>query len=140
MAARRLVAVMLLLLALSTLAAALVPAPPRRGGTTTDSRTEPGTRILPAPRPAGRLVRATLDAGRPRTIVLQDGDQLRLTVRAPVADQVEIAGFGLVEPVEPRTPAVFDLIADRPGSYTVRLLRPARTVGLVRVQRGALTR
>jgi hypothetical protein len=42
-------------------------------------------------------------------------------VSARVPGNVEVTGLGLLEAVSPGTPAVFDLLASRPGSYDVVL-------------------
>lgn len=140
MAARRLVVAMLVMLALSTLAAALVPrAAPKPGkqNTVPARGATPRRPALPPPAPAaGRLRRSTLaaDARRPTTVTVARGDQLLLRVAAATADQVEIEGLGQVQPVQPGTPALFDLLADRPGLFAVRLVDSGRRVGSIRVR------
>jgi hypothetical protein len=131
MAARRLLVVMLILLVTSTLAAALVPPPPERDGTTS-STTSPRTSPVP---PGGELVRAKIDAGakRAETVRVPLGDQLALTVSSRRAGQVEIPALGLLEDVVPRSPARFDILAIRAGSFDVRLLEPARKVATIEV-------
>ena len=45
---------------------------------------------------------------------------LRVSARQP--GSVEIPALGLIQPVEPGTPAQFDLLASRPGRYDVHLV------------------
>jgi hypothetical protein len=133
MAARRLVIVLLVMLAVSTIAAALVPAPSRdTGGTTATTRTAAATAPAPAA-PAGALVHGALDAGAPQPgrIHVRLGDELTLLVRAAATDQVEIGGYGLVEPVARQAPAEFDLLVDEGGRFPVRLVDGRRLIGTI---------
>jgi hypothetical protein len=128
-AARRLLIVMLVLLVTSTVAAALVPPPPEREETTS-STTSPSTSPIPTD---GVLLKATLetDTTRPQRIELPLGDQLALRVLSRRAGQVEIRGLGLVEDVMPLSPARFDILATRAGTFEVRLLEPRRHIGTI---------
>lgn len=140
MAARRLLILMLVLLAVSTLAAALVPPQAQReeAATTDRNRTEPKRAAERRP-PPGRLVRRTIEVAPQgaTTIRLRRGDQLALTVRSGVADQVEIPAFGLIEDLTADAPARFDLLADRTGVFEVRLLAARRTIGKIDVRPAA---
>ncbi len=136
MVARRLVILMVVLFAASALAAALAPQPPV--GEEEETTTEPAVSAPPAAAERGRLVRATLNAGgrKPRTIELREGDQLALLVRSETPGQVEIPALGLLDHVDPDTPARFDLLGERIGRLEVRLVEPPRTVGTIEVSRG----
>lgn len=129
--ARRLLVFVAILMGLTALAAGLA-APPRtvpRGGVE-----EP---ILGTPvKPASPAVEQTLELREPHTIAVNEGDELRLTVQGDVLDSVELVGLGLIEPVAPDTPAVFDVLADRPGSYPIRLVDSGEHVGRLRVTPG----
>jgi hypothetical protein len=135
MAARRLLLILLILLAISTVAAFLAPAP--RDGV--NDRSTP-RRTTPAPRhaeePRGRLVHASMDASEPRpaTVRLHVGDQLSLRVRSDVSDQAKIAGLGLIEAVDRDAPARFNVLADTPGKFAVRLVRRHERVGTIAVE------
>ena len=136
MAARRLVIVMLMLLGISTLAAALAPPRSERtGSSSTTTRTTRSTTLTP---PGGELVRAAIDAQaeRPQRIRIDLGDQLSLEVKTTRAIQVEIAGLGLTDNAAPLSPARFDLLADRKGSFEVRLQESRRKLGVVEVRAG----
>ena len=138
MAARRLLILMLLLLAVSTLAAALVPPQGEREETASDGGTaatepRPGRK---SQQPPGALVRRTIDVAPHGAdeIELRRGDQLALTVRSGVADQVEIPAFGRLEDLTPEDPARFNLLPDRTGVFEVRLLAARRVIGRIRVR------
>jgi hypothetical protein len=139
MAARRLLIVLVILLSISTLAAIVAP-PPDQGADeeemtdTTRSRTD---RRGGAAR--GKLVRAAMEVGegQPSTVRLEVGDQLSLRVRSRQVKQIEITGLGLVEDAERGAPARFDVFADHPGRFDVRLLGRERTVGRIVVERPA---
>jgi hypothetical protein len=137
MAARRLLILMLVLLAVSTLAAALVPPQGQREEST--SRTEAAgkgsKRAGKGRSPPGRLVKRTIEVRRQRseTIELRRGDQLALTVRSGATDQIEVPAFGVIEDVAPGDPARFDLLPDRTGVFSVRLLEARRTIGSIEV-------
>lgn len=59
--------------------------------------------------------------GPPPVRTVRGGAHVLLRVQAGAAGNVEIPGLGLIEPVAPGTPAVFDLLATRPGRYDVSL-------------------
>lgn len=88
------------------------------------------------PRTAGKLVHARLDAGPPHreTIVLRRGDQLGLVVRSGGFDQVEIRAFGVLEDVAGEDPARVDLLADREGTFPIRLIEARQTIGRIEVR------
>jgi hypothetical protein len=135
MVARRLMIAMLVMLAIASLTAVLLPDPAERDDPTTTTGA-PRISADQSRRGAGRLVRATLEASvpRPRMIRVDAGDQLALRVEADRAGQVEIGGFGQLEDVYPPAPARFNLLMNRPGTFPVRLLDPARTIGKIVVQ------
>jgi hypothetical protein len=132
MAARRLILVLLVLLFVSSLAAALVPI--ERSGDSTETSTT--TRAVAPHPPAGKEIVERIDARerKPETIRMRVGDQLQLTVGSRAPDQVEIVRLDLLEPIDLGAPARFDLLADEPGTYTIRLLEARRTVGKLLVK------
>src|SRR3954452_1400241 len=90
--------------------------------------------VLGAPeKPASPPDERTLDLNEPQTIAIDEGEELRLTVQGDELDTVELVGLDLLQPVAPDTPAVFDVLADRSGSYPIRLLDGDRRVGRLRV-------
>ena len=86
-------------------------------------RSRERSRDLPAAEPRRAPARVThieFAAGkrRPRRR-LAAGEHAIVTVEVERPGQVEIAGLGLSSAAEPRTPARFDVLADRPGSHDV---------------------
>jgi hypothetical protein len=138
MAARRLLIVMLVLLGLSTLAAALVPPQARRGGTAGETETTEIEPPSPEGRlPEGRLLSAAIEIGGPRVpvVLVRVGDQLSLLVRSKRPGQVSIPAFGLIETVDPFSPARFDILAEEAGSYPIRLSEVRGAAGRIEVRR-----
>ena len=133
MATRRLLIVMLVLLGISALAAALVPGQRLNQGT--DSSSSTTTEETTAVVPQGRLLTATINAARTKqqAVRITLGDELILLVKANLRDDVEIPALGVVEPVDPVTPARFDLLPPQTGSYPVRLVTEHRRVGRLQV-------
>ena len=135
MAARRLVVVMLVLLAISTLATALLPRPDDKSAPAPTTTTkQPKVEPPPSPKLTGLLLVARMNAaGAPKTVRIERGDELRLEVEAPFGADVEIPGYGLVEPVTPFAPASFDFLATDRGTFPVRVFDPQQLVGRVLV-------
>ena len=65
---------------------------------------------------------------------VRGGTRVVVRVQAAIAGDVEIPGLGLSTPVAPGTPAVFDILAERPGRYDVVL----RSIAGERTQLGSL--
>ena len=83
---------------------------------------------VPASRPAPAGAPATLNVafrhpvrGAPPVRDVRRGARVVVRVQAGTPGDVEIAGLGLIQPAAPGAPAVFDLIATRPGRYDVSL-------------------
>ena len=133
MLGRRLLLLLAVLLGLTALATSLAPRP---GGSGRGSATP-----APAPsantRPAGgsepsRIVEKTLvaDAGaRPTVILARVGDTIRLMVKGDVLDSVEVVGLDEIEPVEPGSPARFEVLAEERGDHAIRLIDADRRIG-----------
>ena len=144
MAARRLIFILLGLLALSTVIAALLPPQPsgdkskqdqRSGATGTGTTGSQNSLLNPdkEPAPVPGLVRARIEVSNsaPKTIRVEPGDRLVLSVDAGFGDDVEIPAFGLTETMTPYSPAVFDLIVRRPGTYPIMTVESNRVVGQI---------
>ena len=63
------------------------------------------------------------DASTPRRRGLDAGRSAELLVEVDDAGQVEIPGLGLSAAANPLTPARFDVLEDRPGSYPILFAR-----------------
>ena len=138
MAARRLLILMLVLLVASTLAATLISPQAEREETTSRRERTSGERGRDGTQhQLGNRVSKTIhaSAGGTERIRLRLGDQLALSVRSATADQVEIPALGLIDDVDPGAPARFDILAETPGKFEVRLLDARRTVGRITVRR-----
>ena len=137
MVARRLLILLLVLLGISTLAAALAPvkSPKDKTTTTTPRLTTPSA---PPAKSAG-LFKYTIDANSKNVNVVElyVGEELLLTVKSKLYDQVSIPKLGQIEPVSPGFAAKFDLYLNQRGTYAVRLVGANRLVGRLRVSPGA---
>jgi hypothetical protein len=134
---RRLLVLFAVLLGLTALATSLAPRPtvrPDRAGPSVATRS-PSPSPTPS-RQASRRIERTIsaDAGRARARVrARTGDVLALTVRGDLLDGVEITGLGKLEPIEPGSPARFEMLLDTPGEFRVMLADAQRAVGLIEV-------
>jgi hypothetical protein len=134
---RRLLVLFAVLLGLTALATSLAPRPtvPRSGVLSPT----PSPTATPAPErsaTASRRIEQTItaDPGHRRArIEARVGDILALTVRGDVLDGVEIAELGELEPIEPGSPARFEVLLDRRGELRVSLLDAERLIGLIEV-------
>jgi hypothetical protein len=61
------------------------------------------------------------------------GDVIRLVVRAPSADVVEVNTLAVEEPVDANEPAQIVFVADRAGRFRVRLRDAGDAIGTLRV-------
>jgi hypothetical protein len=113
------------LLLVATLAASIAPRPP-----------------APAPPPSGLPAsaegatierRISADAGASTSITLRRGEQLRLEVAGDVLDSVLLEGLDRMDGIEPLTPARFEVLAERPGVYPIRLVEADRRVGRLEI-------
>jgi hypothetical protein len=134
---RRLLVLFAVLLGLTALVTSLAPRP---------TVTRPGlAQVTPTPTPSPaparpattsrRIVKTmSADARHPRTTIhARVGDVLALTVRGDLLDGVEIADAGKLEPIEPGSPARFELLLDRRGELRVDLVDAKRLIGVVDV-------
>jgi hypothetical protein len=146
MPGRRFLLFVAVLMGITALAASLAP----REGLVTR---EPGTRATPVPTataPSGAEPELEAATGSPRTldravdahspakrIEVREGDTLVLEVSAREIDSVVLEGIERIEPVEPESPARFEVLMDDPGSYDVRLLDAERRVATIDVRPAA---
>jgi hypothetical protein len=134
---RRLLVLFAVLLGLTALATSLAPRPTgTRPGIV--ERT-PSPTAAPTPEPStgsSRRIEQTIsaDPGKPRARVrARVGDVLALTVRGDLLDGVEIEDVGKLEPLEPGSPARFELLLERAGELRVSLVDADRLIGVVSV-------
>ena len=137
MLGRRLLVLFAVLLGLTALATSLAPRPTGTGPGMVQ-RT-PSPTATPTPQPSegsSRRIEQTIsaDPGKPRARVrARVGDILALTVRGDVLDGVEITELGKLEPIEPGSPARFEVLLERRGDLSVELVDAERLIGLVEV-------
>jgi hypothetical protein len=132
---RRLLLLVAVLLATGAIAAALTPRELRDSAPTTST----GTTATTTPRATGgtpgvaRDVTRTVDASAPEESVVRVrvGDFLHLAVRAPSPDVAELVGTGRFATVDPSTPARFDFLVDREGTFPIRLQESGHDLGRV---------
>ena len=129
MLAQRLLILLAVLLGLAVVAAMLQPL----------TRSSPPSYPIEPPAAGANPpadVQATLDAGQaPRTVAVDEGDDVQLTVNVDEIGAVEVVGLDQLQAATPDSPAVFDIRADRPGAYPVQTT-DGREIGTLRVSSG----
>jgi hypothetical protein len=124
--ARRLLLLAAVLLLLAALAASVAP----RDLTGGDDP-PPETTNLPAGRSVAREITAAPGAA-PARITVNRGDTLELEVGGDLLDEVLLERLDMIEPIEPVTPARFNIVIDQPaGSYPIRLVDADRRIGSI---------
>ena len=98
----------------------------------------------PDPTAAGRL-RVEFDAGAaPATRRVPAGRAATVVVESSRPGTIELQGLGLIAPVEPLTPASFEVLATRPARHEVRLTAAdgerSREVGVLVIGRSGSIR
>ncbi len=137
MLGRRLLVLFAVLLGLTALATSLAPRP--TGTRPGIVQRTPSPTATPTAEPAAggsRRIAKTIsaDPGKPRAQLRgRVGDVLELTVSGDVLDGVEIAEAGKLEPIEPGSPARFEVLLERRGDLRVELVDAERLIGVVEV-------
>jgi hypothetical protein len=85
----------------------------------------------PPSSPPAAVVEASLPAEK--EVRARVGDVVRLLVRAPSFDVVQLSNLALEEPVDASQPAEIVFVADREGRFRVRLRDADEAIGTVRV-------
>jgi hypothetical protein len=96
------------------------PPPPPAGSLTTPTATKP----KPEPPQAARItivVRGGKPVGGIKRATVAKDEQVVLTVRADVADEVHVHGYDLMKDVAPGAPAVISFKAKIPGRFEAEL-------------------
>ena len=127
MLARRLLVLVAVLMGLTAVAAGFATRPPTR------PITQQATPTPGSSHPASPLEERFVSLSEPTDVRVEEGSELRLTVRGDALDTVELVGLDLLEAVAPDSPATFDLIADRPGTYPIRFLDSGERAGRLKV-------
>jgi hypothetical protein len=133
---RRMLILVAVLMGLTALAASVSPPPDstRRNGPATARSPAPPAAPSGTPAEAGVLARTVDAAGlrEPVRIDVPRGATLELTVTVAAPDTVALGDLEL-EVAAPESPAQFQLYADAPGHYPLRLVESQRDLGSVRV-------
>lgn len=121
-----------MLVVLSVLLAALVVgASLQAGGRDERTATRPATPptgSAPPTRTISRSIAAT--SPTPPTVRARAGDVVNLAIVSSATGTVTLDGYDRIEPVGPQSPARFSFIAERAGSFPVRLRQsPIATAG-----------
>ena len=130
MQVRRALIAFVVVFAVVTLIAAITA--PRDDDDDSPATADPAPRAAPSPAVAVRFRHPV--EGAPPVRLVRRGSHVAIRVEAGVAGDVEIPGLGLIQPVAPGTPAVFDVLATRAGRYDVSL----RSVAAERTKLGTL--
>jgi hypothetical protein len=117
---------LLLFAVLLIVGASLVSAVAPRDSRSPNAGTEPRASSPPAP-----VVEASLPGDK--EVRARVGDVVRLLVRAPSADVVELATLAVEEPVDADQPTELVFIADREGRFKVHLRDADESIGTLRV-------
>jgi hypothetical protein len=126
MLARRLLIALAVLMAITALAAGLAP---REDAPGEGDQTATPVASSPAPEPVEKV----LDAGSEgQRVEAEVGQLVRITVRSDELDTVSLEEVG-IETTEPDSPAIFELLADVPGSYGIDLLQAGRRIGTLEI-------
>lgn len=126
MLARRLLIALAVLMAITALAAGLAP---RESAVRDGDQTATPAAGSPAPKP----IDAVLDAqAEGQTVKAKVGQIVRITVRSADLQTVSLEEAG-IETAEPDSPAIFELLADVPGSYSIDLIDPDRRIGTLEI-------
>jgi hypothetical protein len=134
MLGRRFLLLVVVLMGLTALAASLAPREPllrnrdQRAGTATPTPTPPPV-TANALQPVERTI---FTAENPTRVVVRKGQILQLTVRGSDVDSVML--LDEIEPIEEDSPALFEILADRPGEYPIELVDAERQIGTLVVR------
>jgi hypothetical protein len=136
---RRLLVLFAVLLGLTALVTSLAPRPNSLRTPGIAQQPTPSATPVPTPETAvsgtSRRIEQTIstDARTRPKVKARVGDVLALTVRGDVLDSVEIEQLGELEPIEPGSPARFEVLLEKPGELRVDLVEAERLVGVVEV-------
>jgi hypothetical protein len=118
---RRLLLLALLLIVGASLVSAVAPRDRSPSEAVDPAAANPPAPVVEAALPADKEVHARV------------GDVIRLVVRAPSADVVEVNTLAVEEPVDANEPADVVFVADRAGRFRVRLRDAGEAIGTLRV-------
>ncbi len=102
--------------------------------TTSATTTQATTTTAPLePEPVRVVFRDGRVRGGVQTYSFQEGDQIRLTVRADVADHVHVHGYDLMKDVSPGKTVTFSFPAEITGIFEIELEDRGEEIAQLRV-------
>lgn len=132
MAGRRFLLLVAVLMGLTALAASVAPRDPslrdraeRERRATPSAQPSPGT---PTDTTVARVEELSAEES-PQRVIAERGELIELQVSADAVDAVTIRGLDAIQAVDPESAAIFNLLAERPGSYPIELLESGRRIG-----------
>jgi hypothetical protein len=134
MLGRRFLLLVAVLMGLTALAASVAPREPlvrdRRAATPSPTATSAPTVTADD---TIRTVEKTIGtAEEPAKITVRTGDLVRIAVTGDELDSVRL--LDKIESIDAESPAVFELYAERPGTYPIELVEGERRVGTLVVR------
>jgi hypothetical protein len=137
---RRLLVLLVVLMGLTVLASSVAPRPPV-APVRPPPREARATEAPPPRRASEEHVSA--ERGRPPArIVVDEGALVTLVVSSPMRGAIALErvegprGLDRLDAVDPVSPARFELLADRPGTYRILVVETDREIGTVEVRPG----
>lgn len=130
MLARRLLIALAVLMALTALAAGIAPRDNALRGD--EQAATPTVSGSPAPAPVEQVLDAQSEGQRVQAKV---GQLVRITVRSDELATVSLENIG-IETADTDSPAIFELLADVPGSYGIDVIDPDRRIGTLEISSG----
>jgi hypothetical protein len=133
MLGRRFLLLVAVLMGLTALAASVAPREQlrereRRAASPTPTPTPPA-----APAEAMRTVERTISTSEPPArVAVREGQLLQLTVTGSEVDSVML--LDEIEPIDPDSPALFELLAEGTGEHAISLVDSGRRVGTLVVR------
>jgi hypothetical protein len=122
---RRLILFAVLLIVGASLVSAMAPRD-RGSDRSSNAAVDPS-----ASRPPASVVEASLP--RDKEVRARVGDVIRLVVRAPSADVVQLTNLAVEGPVDAGQPSELVFVADRAGRFPVSLRDAGESIGTLRV-------
>src|SRR5438874_1695133 len=127
---RRLVIVVAIVMGLMALAASVAPPPQRSEPNGTPSPAPSSTAEPPSADRGDVTARLRVGAPARSPVRARVGQNVTLDVSGDVVDAVVIPGLGVLEPIDPASPAQIQLYAATAGVYPIRLLGSGQPVGV----------
>jgi hypothetical protein len=125
---RRFLLLVAVLMGLTALAASIAPREPllrdREQRAATPTPTPSPTAAPASDHTTKELAVSTTEP--PAKLTVRAGQPVELTVSGDEVDSVSV--LDEIQPIDPDSPALFDLLPDRPGRYPIELLDAGRTI------------